>query len=81
MPELAFVMVPIVVFTVVVAPIWLVLHYRSKRRAETSLAAEDREEVEALCEQVERMAQRIETLETILDAQAPRWRDQSVARR
>jgi len=79
MSELVFIMIPIIVFTVVVAPIWLVLHYRSKRRAETSLAAEDREEVEALCEQVERMAQRIETLETILDAKAPRWREQPVA--
>jgi phage shock protein B len=78
---LLIVTIPIILFTIVVAPIWLLLHYRSKRRAEAALSEEEREELELLAERIERMQERIETLESILDAQAPRWRDQPASSR
>ncbi len=69
--------VPAVLFVLFVAPIWLVLHYRSKRQVGASLSAEERRELEGLAEQAERMLDRIETLESILDVEAPGWRERA----
>lgn len=66
--------VPVIVFLVIVAPIWLFLHYRSKSRAQGQLSDAEREDLDELTEQARRMVERIETLEAILDAQAPDWR-------
>ena len=65
---------PVIVFLVVVAPIWLFLHYRSKARVDGQLSETEREELEILMSRTERMAERIETLEAILDSEAPGWR-------
>lgn len=69
--------VPVVLFVLFVAPVWLILHYRSKRQAGASLTAEEQRELEALAEQAERMLDRIETLESILDVEAPGWRERA----
>ena len=67
-------LVPAILFMVVVAPIWLVMHYRSKRRAQAALSGEERAELERLTDLADRMGERIETLEAILDAETPDWR-------
>lgn len=67
--------VPTVVFLAVVAPIWIFMHYRSKQQAQGALSEEERLELEALAAQAGRMTERIETLEAILDAETPDWRD------
>ena len=67
-------LVPAILFMVVVAPIWLVMHYRSKRRAQAALSGEERAELERLTDLADRMGERIETLEAILDAETPGWR-------
>ena len=67
-------LVPAVLFMVVVAPIWLVMHYRSKRRGQAALSGEERAELERLTDLADRMGERIETLEAILDAETPDWR-------
>ena len=67
--------VPTVVFLAVVAPIWIFMHYRSKQQAQGALSEEERLELEALAAQAGRMTERIETLEAILDAETPEWRD------
>ncbi len=66
--------VPTVVFLTVVAPIWIFMHYRSKQKAQGALSEEEREELETLIDRVEGMTGRIETLESILDAETPGWR-------
>ena len=66
--------VPAIVFLVIVAPFWIFMHYRSKQRAQTSLSEDERTELETLGARAERMAERIETLEAILDAETPEWR-------
>jgi phage shock protein B len=71
---LGILLVPAVLFMVVVAPIWLVMHYRSKRRGQAALSSDERAELEKLEDLAERMRERIETLEAILDAQTPDWR-------
>ncbi len=71
---LGILLVPVILFMVVVAPIWLVMHYRSKRRAQAALSGEERAELERLTDLADRMGERIETLEAILDAETPGWR-------
>ena len=65
---------PIVVFLVIVAPIWLILHYRSKKQVSQGLSAEEYAELKTLAEKAEKMSDRIKTLESIPDHEAPQWR-------
>lgn len=67
--------VPTVIFLTIVAPVWIFMHYRSKQRAQSSLSEAERAELETLAAQAQRMAERIETLEAILEAETPGWRD------
>jgi len=66
--------VPTVIFMVIVAPAWLWMHYRHKQRTESALSENERAELETLSLQAERMLERIDTLEAILDEQTPDWR-------
>ena len=59
---------------IVVAPIWLVLHYRSKRQVSQGLSEEEYIQLSELSELADKMADRIKTLEAILDAETPDWR-------
>ncbi|GAA03796.1 MULTISPECIES: envelope stress response membrane protein PspB [Photobacterium] len=72
--SMGFISVPLVVFMIVVAPLWLILHYRSKRQAGEGLSGEDQKKLETLVARAEDMQERIVTLERILDAEVPRWR-------
>lgn len=67
--------VPIIIFMLVVAPIWLVLHYRSKRQISQGLSEEEYTQLSELSELADRMTDRIKTLEAILDAETPDWRN------
>jgi phage shock protein B len=66
---------PVIIFMLVVAPIWLVLHYRSKRQVSQGLSEEEYVQLSELSELADKMAERIQTLEAILDAETPDWRD------
>ena len=70
----AIILVPSIVFMVIVAPLWVWLHYRSKRRAQVAVTESERDNLEALLLKSEAMMERIDTLESILDAQTPEWR-------
>ena len=72
--SMGFISVPLVVFMIIVAPLWLILHYRSKRHAGEGLSGEDQKKLEPLVARAEDMQERIVTLERILDAEVPRWR-------
>ena len=66
--------VPTVLFMLIVAPVWIFMHYRSKQKSQDSLTADERAELETLAMRAEMMLERIDTLESILDAQTPDWR-------
>ena len=68
------ILAPTIIFLNFVAPIWIFMHYRSKQRSQGSLSDVEREELEKLARQAERMVDRIETLEAILDSETPGWR-------
>jgi phage shock protein B len=66
---------PIIIFMLIVAPIWLILHYRSKRQISQGLTAEEYAQLSELSELADKMTDRIQTLEAILDAESPDWRN------
>lgn len=66
---------PIVLFLVIVAPLWLILHYRSKRQLNQGLSEGDYHQLHELAATADRMTNRIKTLESILDAESPQWRN------
>lgn len=68
---------PLIVFLVVVAPIWIVFHYRSKRQVNQGLSENEYEKLNELAELADNMAERIQTLESLLDAESPEWRNKS----
>lgn len=71
-----FMFVPTILFLVIVAPMWLVMHYHSVRRSSQSLTDEDRATVDHMLETVDKLTERIRALESILDDDHPDWRRQ-----
>ena len=69
--------VTLIVFMVFVAPIWLILHYRSKKQVSQGLSETELRSLQNLSEKAELMADRIQTLESILDAESPNWRSRA----
>ncbi|MDQ2801736.1 MAG: envelope stress response membrane protein PspB [Pseudomonadota bacterium] len=65
-----------VLFLVVVAPIWIVAHYATRWRTARALSREHEQVLGELYEAAQRMEDRAESLERILDAEAPGWRGQ-----
>ena len=71
-----FMFVPTILFMVIVAPMWITMHYRSVSRSSRSLNQEDRESIEQMLETVDQLTDRIGTLESILEVDHPDWRQQ-----
>lgn len=69
------VVAPIIIFMIIVAPIWLILHYRSKKQINQGLSQDEYATLQELADKAEKMADRIHTLESILDVEAPQWRN------
>lgn len=66
---------PIIIFLIFVAPIWLIMHYRSKRQVGQGLNDRELEELNGLAHKAEALGERVKTLESILDVEAPGWRE------
>jgi phage shock protein B len=75
-----FMFVPTILFLTVVMPIWLTMHYRSVNRSSRSLKEEDREVVEHMLVTVDKLSDRIRSLESILDSDHPDWRQRKARR-
>lgn len=68
--------VPLILFMIFVAPLWVIMHYRSKNKISQGLTETELNQLNALTLKAEKMAERIKTLEAILDEDSPRWRTQ-----
>ncbi|MGD8105963.1 envelope stress response membrane protein PspB [Pantoea sp. FN0302] len=68
-----FLAIPLTIFVLFVAPVWLWLHY-SNRQNGASLSSGDMQRLQQLTQDARRMRERIQTLEEILDAEHPEWR-------
>lgn len=87
LPDIAMVAVAttgagLILFVLFVLPIWLFLHYRSRSRnlplppqalavASRPVSADDLAELARLAERIEH---RLDAVETLMDAENPRWR-------
>ncbi len=70
--------VPIIaIFCVFVAPLWLILHYTTKRRTAEGLSREDERMLSELWQLAGRLERRVESLETILETSTPKWREKA----
>jgi phage shock protein B len=72
--DLEVLVAPFIIFMIVVAPLWLVLHYRSKKQVSQGLSEHEHRQLLELANKAEKMAERVETLERLLDQEAPEWR-------
>lgn len=72
----SFLTVPLIVFLTVVAPIWIIMHYRSVNRSSRTLNEEDRETIDSMLATIDRLQDRIRALESLLDVNQPDWRSQ-----
>lgn len=77
MPLSELLFVPVVLFLVIVAPIWLILHYATRNSANRKLTSKDEALLEDLHASARKLEDRIHTLERILDADSPNWRNPS----
>lgn len=75
MSSWVFFFVPTVIFLGLVLPLWLVLHYISQWRSSKGLSNEDKQTLSQAMQTVTRLEERLQTLETILDAEQPDWRE------
>ncbi|MBM3504223.1 MAG: envelope stress response membrane protein PspB [Alphaproteobacteria bacterium] len=66
--------VPLILFLTIVAPIWIIAHYITRWRTAKTLSGDDEKMLRELWQSAEKMEQRLDTLERILDAEAPGWR-------
>ncbi len=69
--------VPMILFIVIVAPIWITMHYRSLNRSSRSLSDDDRQALDEMLATVDKLNDRIGSLESILDADHSSWRHNS----
>jgi phage shock protein B len=74
MMDLEILVAPIIIFMVIVAPLWLILHYRSKKQVSQGLSEHEHRQLTELANKAEKMAERVETLEALLDQESPQWR-------
>jgi len=69
-----YIVIPLSIFFIFVAPLWLILHYRSQQKMNKGLSEKDQEQLQALVTRTEQLQKRIISLEKILDASCQNWR-------
>jgi len=68
--------IPILALTICF-PLWIVFHYITKWKTSKGLSPEDERMLSEVWESTSKMEERIQTLERILDIEAPSWRGRS----
>jgi phage shock protein B len=63
------------IFSFVLAIIWINRHYRAKKAQAGTLAENEKATLEDLGRVAGKLEDRVATLEKILDAEQPKWRD------
>ena len=55
--------------------VWIVMHYKYRDRRTTGFTEDESRQLQELLDIADSMADRIKTLERILDAESPDWRE------
>lgn len=71
---LGFLAIPLTLFILFIVPMWLWLHYRNKQNNGGQLNQQDMQRLAKLNDDAQKMKERIQTLEAILDEEHPNWR-------
>jgi phage shock protein B len=66
--------VAIILFVAIPAPLFIVLHFITKWKQSREISGGDEKMLEDLWQLSQRLEERLETLETILDSELPDWR-------
>jgi phage shock protein B len=69
-----FLAIPLTIFVLFVLPIWLGLQY-SNRSSRGELSQSEQQRLVQLTDDAKKMRERIQALESILDAEHPNWRE------
>lgn len=69
-----FFFVPSILFLCIVAPLWLILHYLNKGKMKSGISEQDMHSIEEMIECIDKLTERVETLEEILTESRPQWR-------
>lgn len=69
-----FVFILLAIFLSIVVPTFIVFHFITRWRQDKTLSGEDERMLVELMQTAERMEQRMDILENILDQDHPRWR-------
>lgn len=56
--------------------VWIIMHYRSQNSSRSGLTEAESRQIEELLQVADNMAERIKTLESILDSEYPDWREE-----
>lgn len=64
---------PAILFILFVMPLWLILHYRYKSRTSVGLSETEHENIDRILEQMDKLSDRIDTLENILNEGKKDW--------
>ncbi len=65
------------IFAFVLGILWMNRHYKSRRNDAKNLSEEERQTLDDLARIAGRLEDRVVTLEKILDADDPKWRDRA----
>jgi phage shock protein B len=66
--------IAIIVFIAIPAPLFIVLHFITKWKQAREISGGDERMLEDLWQLSQRLEERLESLETILDSELPEWR-------
>ena len=69
-----FLGIALIVFLAIPAPIFICMYFVSKWKQSRELSSSDEQMLEDLWTSSQRLEERLEVLETILDNEAPEWR-------
>lgn len=65
--------IPLLIFSTPI--IWIVMHYKYRGKQTSGFTEDESRQLHELLAIADTMAERIKTLESILDAETPDWRD------
>ncbi len=66
--------IAVIIFIAIPAPLFIVLHFITKWKQSREISGGDEEMLEDLWDLSQRLEERLESLETILDSELPDWR-------
>lgn len=72
--ETEMILAPLIIFIVIVMPIWIVFHYITLWKRERRAHRVDKSSTQDLRQLAERLEERLDAIERILDVDAPDWR-------